>query len=49
MMLEQSSWQNFLRHVDIRYHFIREVIEDGFVKNFLSDQTIMEQICLRLM
>ena len=31
-MSENVSTTNRTKHVDVRYHFVREFIEDGFVK-----------------
>lgn len=31
-MTENATTQNRTRHVDIRYHFVREFVEEGFIK-----------------
>ena len=31
-MTENVTTSNRTRHVDIRYHFVREFVEDGFIK-----------------
>jgi hypothetical protein len=48
-MAENSSSGIRTRHIDTRYHFVREHVKDGLIKIVLLNQASMMLICSRKM
>jgi len=45
LMAENVRTSPTTKHVDIHYHFIRKLTEDGFIRMVLTDSRTMRQVC----